>query len=145
VTQPILTREFYHDGRGPELLCLHWRGAGAVLAAADYYNPDAPHTPAGVRHLRFVRPQVVQITPEEVIDYGRLGLGDALARLRPAAVFDLGRSAWLAAFSLAHIARCHHYQVMFYDELLDVICEGVESYAAAYVPERAGANPAAAG
>ncbi len=145
MTQPILIREFYHDGRGPELLRLHWRGAGAVLAAADYYNPDAPHTQAGVRHLRFVRPQAVQITPEEVVDYGRLGLGDALARLRPAAVLDMGRSAWLATFTPRHLARCRHYRVMFYDELLDVICEGIESHAGAFDLEPEGRHPTAAG
>ena len=145
MTQPILIREFYHDGRGPELLRLHWRSGGVVLAAADYYNPDAPHTPSGVRHLRFVRPQAVQITPEEVVDYRRLGLGEALERLRPAAVLDQGRSPWLATFAPRHLARCRHYQVMFYDELLDIICEGIESYAGAYVPEVAGPDLAAAG
>jgi hypothetical protein len=145
VTQTVLTREFYHDGRGPELVRLHWQGQGAVLAAADYYNPDARHTPEGLRHVRFQRPQVVQITPEEVVNYDRFGLGEALTQFRPAAALDLGRSPWVEAFEQRHLTQCRHYQLMFYDELLDIICEGVESHAGGYAPDPARTDRSATG
>src|SRR5712671_386417 len=117
---PLFPAEFYHDGRGPELLRVHWAHNGAVLAAIDYVNPDAQ---SGVRHVRFAGVQVVMVTPEEVIHYGTLG--DHLSAHRPAAMLDLGRSPWLARFSPRHLAACRHIQLLFYDELFDVICEGV--------------------
>jgi hypothetical protein len=58
-----------------------------------------------------------------VINYG--DLTDLLTRHRPAAIFDRGRSSWLQSFSPRHLERCKHFQLMFYDELLDVICEDV--------------------
>lgn len=120
---PIHADAFWHDGRGPELVRLHWDRTGRVLICADYYNPDDAHGVPSLRRLQFVRAQVVMITPEEVINY--LELGPLPATHRPAAMFDLGRSPWLESFSPRHLALCHHYRVMFYDELLDVIAEGV--------------------
>ena len=63
------------------------------------------------------------VTPEEVIGDGAVAL---LARFRPAAMFDLGRSAWLLSFAQQHLRECRHYQLLFYDDLFDVIAEGVE-------------------
>jgi len=64
------------------------------------------------------------ITPEEVIGQGTLG--DLRRRYRPAAMFDCGKSEWLRSFAQKHLERCHHYQLVFYDHLLEVIAEGVE-------------------
>lgn len=121
---PIHVEAFWHDGRGPELVKLHWDATtGTGLLAADYYNPDDAHDVPSLRRLRFVRAQVVMHTPEEVINYAVLG--PLFATQGPAAMFDLGRSPWLESFNPQHLASCHHYRLMFYDELVDVIAEGV--------------------
>jgi len=44
-----------------------------------------------------------------------------------AAVHDLGRTSWLESFKQQHLGGCSHFQVMFYDEVFDIICEGVEA------------------
>lgn len=141
---PIHADAFWHDGRGPELVRLHWDLTGRVLIGADYYNPDDPHDLPSLRRVRFVRAQVVMVTPEEVVNY--IALGPPLAAHRPAAMFDLGRSTWLESFSPRHLASCHHYRLMFYDELLDVIAEGVLLGLAESMPlARAGLHIAGAG
>jgi len=130
MVSPLFLDVFFHDGRGPELQCVHWSHQGRILSAIDYLNPDH----AGVkdlRHVRFDRVQVVMVTSEEVVDYGRQG--DHFATLRPAAMVDLGRSTWLESFSPRHLAKCRHVQLMFYDELFDVICEGVSCHAGAFI------------
>lgn len=122
---------FWHEGRGPELLRLHWDSSGTILRGADYHNPDRGST-TPVRRVRFARAQVAMITPEEVIDYATLG--PLLATHRPAAMFDLGRSPWLESFAPRHLERCHHFRLMFYDQLVDVIAEGVEAGLAESMP-----------
>lgn len=120
---PIHADSFRHDGRGPELLRLHWDASGTLPRGADYHNPDwGRTTPVG--RVRFIRAQVAMIVPEEVIDYATLG--PLLATHRPAAMFDLGRSPWLESFAPHHLGRCHHFRLVFYDQLVDVIAEGVE-------------------
>ena len=131
--RPVYPDRFYHEGRGPELRRVYWDHGGIVLRAIDYYNPDAVHDPQHLSHVRFVGPQVVMITPEEVIDYGTNGA--ALVDYRPAALFDLGRSPWLASFAQRHLAGCRHWQLYFYDQLVDVICERVECLDGAYRPD----------
>ena len=132
MTQPLYPDAFYHDGRGPTLLRLHWGADGQVLHAIDFALPDAVLGSAGVHHARFQGLQVVAITPEEVIDYARVP--HLSAGTGHAALFDLGRSAWLATFNPRHLARCRHFQLFFYDELVDVIAEGVSLYPHGYDP-----------
>ena len=112
---------FYSDGRGPELTTIRWGFSGRTLEAAEFMLPDA-ETPEDLRHVRFLRPQVVMITPEEVIDYQVMS--PYLMKHRPAAMFDLGKSDWLRSFSQRHLEKCSHFQLYFYDELIDVIAEG---------------------
>ena len=119
---PIHIESFYSDGRGPELVALRWGFSGRVLEAAEFMLPDAA-TSEDLRHVRFVRPQVVMRTPEEVIDYRRIS--PYFVKHRPAAMFDLGKSDWLRSFSQRHLEKCSHYQLYFYDELIDVVAEGV--------------------
>jgi hypothetical protein len=71
-------------------------------------------------------------TPEEVINYK--ALNPAWPTLRPAGILCLGKSAWLNSFSPQHLDDCSHYQVVFYDELLDVICENIEVRKGEYLP-----------
>ena len=109
-------KEFFHDGRGPELLKVHL--VNAHLLAVDFRNPDTDQ----VNHLRFVGAQVFMFTPDEVVayptavDWGTTGFG---------ALVSLGRSDWLETFSPLHLTDCSHIQAMFYDQLLDVICKDV--------------------
>ena len=118
---PVHIESFYSDGRGPELVALHWSLRGIVLEAAEFKLPDAESS-EDLRHVRFLRPQVVMITPDEVIDYRAPSAH--LCDHGPAAMFDLGKSEWLRSFSPEHLEKCSHLQFYFYDELIDVVAEG---------------------
>jgi hypothetical protein len=122
MVQPIHLELFYSEGRGPQLINLCWKFRGCVLEAVEFMLPGAA-SEEDLRYVRFLRPQVVMRTPEEVIDYRKL---EHFTKHRPAAMFDLGKSDWLKSFSQQHLGKCSHYQLLFYDELLDVIAEGVE-------------------
>jgi hypothetical protein len=128
---PIHASKFYHDGRGPELQRVHWAHSGSVLAAIDYLNPHASGS-QDLHHVRFSGVQVFMVTPEEVINYSVFGLGDSLIAHRPAAMFDLGQSAWLQSFAAQHLGRCRHLQLVFYDELFDVVCEDATCHAGGF-------------
>ena|ERR1051325_1789518 len=110
--------KFYSDSRGPELDRVYWSSDGRDIKAVDYRNPDD----CVLRHVKFVKAQVVMITPEEVIDASKLDP----AWEKGVGIVNLGKSAWLNSFAPAHLARCDHYQLLFYDESLDIICEGLE-------------------
>jgi hypothetical protein len=129
---PIHVDAFLHDGRGPEIQRVHWSELGSTLLAIDYYNPADPYDAAHLRHVRFLKPQVVMVTPEEVIGDG---LGDLPAQHRGAAMFDRGQSTWLRSFQQRHLGKCRHYQLLFYDELFDVIAEGIEVMPGGFVRE----------
>jgi hypothetical protein len=135
MTNAINVNDFCSDGRGPVLRRVCWGFDGTVLRAIEYLNAD-DFGDESLRHVRFAGMQVVQITPEEVIDYTELG--PRLARSRPAAMFELGRSPWLESFSQRHLSQCRHFQLMFYDELIDVICEGVTCHTGPFREEVAG-------
>ena len=120
--------EFIHDGRGPELLAVHLAPQGSRLLAIDFRNPDSTL----VQHLNFRGAQTYMFTPEEAenylrssVDWGATGGGSLVS---------LGRSDWLESFSPAHISRCSHFRVMFYDEFLDVLCESITVADGPYVP-----------
>lgn len=127
---PILRGYFYHDGRGPELQKVHYVGKGAVLKAIDYFNPDYDGTPENLKHLLFLRPQVFMFTPEEVYNFGE---GINWGEYNNAAIACLGKSKWLESFSPRYLEKCLHFQVMFYDEFLDVICEGIEAKSKGFI------------
>ena len=65
-------------------------------------------------------------TPEEVHNYVRGGVqwGPAVDQ---SAIVDLGKSEWLRSFNRLHLERCSHYRILFYDALLDVICEDISA------------------
>ena len=114
----IADDKFHFDGRGPELQRAIWDERGTTLLAIDYSDVDG-----SLRHVRFHSPQVVMFTPEEVI--GLPGDGGAT---------DLGRSEWLQSFSPQHLTSCRHFRLLFYDELLDIICESLEFADGAFTP-----------
>ena len=108
---------FPFDGRGPELRRAVWDSDGTTLLAIDYTEYTEPR--GRLRHVRFSRPQVVMFTPEEVI-------GEIPSLAGGVAALDLGRSEWFRTFNPQHLDRCSHFQLLFYDELLDIICESLE-------------------
>jgi len=121
---------FYHDGRGPALVRVHYDTiTGSGIVAADFLNPD--DTRDRLKHLLFVRAQAFQFTPEEEytnewVDWARTG---------NAAIIDLGRSAWYRSFTNRHSSDCRHFHIMFYDEVLDIICHAVELKAGGYLQD----------
>ena len=115
---PILEDVCYREGRGPELHSLLYANNGKSLVGAEYFNPDDAHDPANVKRLQFIKRQVFMLTPEEVCNA-------FITYPTQAAVMCLGRSAWLQSFAPQHLAACQHFQIMFYDQYLDVICEDV--------------------
>lgn len=120
--EPIHDEEFWREGRGPELRRVLWNASGTSVRAIEYFNPDWSDADSDLRHVRFVAPQVVQITPEEII--GPAQTGTRYLDHRRAAMFDLGRSGWLESFAQTHLENCRHLQMLFNDELIDIICEG---------------------
>ncbi len=130
--KPVLRDWIWADGRGPELRRAHFFGRGLNLIALDYLNPDWV-SEDDMRHL--VLHKTHQVTPEEVYDYSRetVGWGPSINQ---AAVVDLGRSAWLLSFSQQHLASCRHYRIMFYDEYLELICEGISAAHGPYCPRQ---------
>jgi hypothetical protein len=115
VMKPVRRDEFRGDGRGPELDRFVWSADGRTLLGAEYRNADSP----ALRHVRFGGTQVVMVTPEEVI-------GDPCVPVGSSYAADLGRSSWLQSFAPQHLAKCSHYRLLFYDELIDVVCETIE-------------------
>jgi hypothetical protein len=138
---PLFSDRFSFDGRGPELARVHWEFAGRSLKAIDYTNyafdgegriteRDSRGRVAGRFHVTFTGLQVVMITPEEVI--GEQHLPTNFSALVPAAIFDMGRTPWLESFDQQHLSKCKHYKLLFYDELFDMICKGVEIHPGSY-------------
>lgn len=121
MAKPLHQDLFQHDGRGPELVRVYWARRGTLIEAIDYYNHADNYTQENLKHVRFIGPHVVMITPEEVI--GTEQLTDIITTSRPAAMFDLGPTEWLRSFGQSHLTQCSHFQLLFYDELFDVICE----------------------
>jgi hypothetical protein len=119
--EPVHANHFYANGRGPELQRVHWADRGLTLVGIDYLNPDE----GSIKHVRFHGLQVFMVTPEEVIGVDQFD-SDAFLRFPRAAMFNHGRSEWLRSFSRDHLDACSHFQLLFYDELFDIICEAVE-------------------
>jgi hypothetical protein len=126
---------FYHDGRGPTLVCVHLDRGSACLRAIDYELPDSDGSPPWKRHLLFHRAQVFMFTPEEVenyltsvVDWSATDYG---------AMVTLGKSTWLSSFNQQHLERSEHYRAMFYDVLLDVVCERVTTEPGYFVADKA--------
>jgi hypothetical protein len=124
---PILEAECHGAGRGPELQRVVWRGA--VPVAFEYFNPDDEYVPANLRHLRLVGVQAFAYAIEEV--HGRTKwVPDSHA-----AVLNLGISSWFASLNPRHLAGCSHYQVVFYDDVFDLICREITAGLGAFADD----------
>jgi len=116
---PILESHFYHDGRGPELQKVKWKSNGVVLAGFEYFNPDDEYSPQNLRHLTLEGVEAFSMSSEEV--HGNIhASGDSNS-----AIFEVNDSKWFASFNQRHLEGCKHYQIMFYDEIYDVICRAI--------------------
>lgn len=119
--QPILENVFYHDGRGPELQKVIWKQNGVILAGFEYYNPDNKYDSINLKYLKLENVQVFSMASEEV-HASILASGDTNA-----AIFKVLNSTWKKEYHPTHLKKCSHYQIMFYDEIYDVICEAISS------------------
>ena len=117
---PILENDFYHDGRGPELQTVRWKSNGVVLVGFEYFNPDDEYTPENLKHLTLDGVEAYSMSSDEV--HGNiLATGDSKA-----AIFEVHNSNWLSSLNQSHLSDCKHYQIMFYDEIYDVICKQIK-------------------
>jgi len=119
--EPILDDEFYHDGRGPELQRVVWKFRGQIMAGFEYFNPDDVYDDDHLRHLILEKVEAYSMASEEV---HRHICASGKSR---AARFRVPESSWKATFQQRHLGDCEHYQIMFYDEIFDVICRSVSA------------------
>lgn len=120
----ILIEKFYHDGRGPELQKAYYNDSGTKLIAIDFFNPDDEYFEENLKHVLFINPQAFMITPEE--EHGYTTSSCDYSQTNKGAIINLEKSSWYKNFSNIHSVQCNHYQLMFYDEYVDIICEGIE-------------------
>jgi len=116
---PVHDESFYHDGRGPELQRVVWSHKGAILSGFEYFNPDDAYTPENLKHLKLEYVEAYTMAGEEV--HGRIF---ANGKTR-ASIFRVDKSDWKDTFKQRHLTECHHFQIMFYDEIFDIICRNI--------------------
>ena len=120
-TATLLENEFHHDGRGPELQRVVWAYEGKLLRGFEYYNPEDIYKGKNIKHLELIGVEAYSMAGEEV--HGDiLATGDSKA-----SIFRIENSSWLKQFNPAHLEECSHYQIMFYDEIYDVICKEIKA------------------
>jgi hypothetical protein len=117
--KPILELEFHHDGRGPELKRVIW--SSSVPRGFEYFNPTDSYVAENLKHLRLVKVEAFAFAGEEV--HGNI----VTTAGTNAAIHNLGRTPWLQTFNPRHLDDCSHYQIMFYDEIFDVICQDIHA------------------
>lgn len=112
---PVYERDFYHDGRGPTLEKVIWEHNGIILKGFQFRNPDNDI----LKHLLIEKIEAFSFAGEEVH-------GNILANIHSkAAIFKIENSNWMKNFNQRHISDCDHFQIMFYDEIYDVICQNI--------------------
>jgi hypothetical protein len=63
------------------------------------------------------------ITPDEVVGTTS---GDVASPTPNVYAVNLGSTSWSSSFNPTHLKQCSHYRLRFYDETIDLICEGVD-------------------
>ncbi len=117
--EPILENEFHHDGRGPELQKVIWARNGVVLRGFEYYNPKDTYDEEHIKNISLEKVEVFSMASDEVH-------GNIVANGKTqAAIHKIVNSEWKNLFSPNHIEDCEHFQIMFYDEIYDVLCKAV--------------------
>ncbi len=119
--KPTLETIFYRDGRGPELQKVVWADSGVTLVGFEYYNPDDIYEKENIKHIRLIGVEAFSFAGEEVHpDIYFIQNSDA-------AIFEVIDSDYKKSLSPRHLANCKHYQLIFYDEIFDIICSSVVS------------------
>ena len=118
---PILEDHFYHDGRGPELHRAVWVLRGTNLVGFEYFNPDDAYEENNLKHLRLEKVEAFAMAGEEV--HGNIIFTPG----SKAAIHCIEESRWLQTFQQNHLADCMHYQVVFYDEVFDIVCKAIHA------------------
>lgn len=117
--RPILEKNFYHDGRGPALQRVVFSDDGRTLVGFEYFNPDDTYEAEYLKHLRLIDVEAYSMAGEEVH-------GDIIASSEnKAAIWMIEDSTWLPLLQKRYLAGCSHYQIMFYDEIFDVVCKEI--------------------
>jgi hypothetical protein len=120
-TTTLLESEFHHDGRGPELQRVVWAFDGKILQGFEYYNPEDTYEEESIKHLELVGVEAYSMAVEEV--HGNiLDAGDSKA-----SIFRMDDSPWLKQYNPAHLEECSHFQIIFCDEIYDVICREIKA------------------
>lgn len=117
--EPILEKEFHHDGRGPELQKVIWGRNGVVLKGFEYYNPEDTYDEEHIKNISLEKVEAYSMTSDEV--HGSIVANGETQ----AAIHKIVNSGWKKLFSPIIIEDCEHYQIMFYDEIYDVLCRAV--------------------
>ena len=119
----LLESEFHHGdgGRGPELQRVVWAYEGKILQGFEYYNHEDTYKEEYVKHLDLVGVEAYSMAIEEV--HGNI-LGTEKSK---ASIFRIESSPWLKQHNPDHLDGCSHYQIIFYDEIYDVICKEIKA------------------
>jgi hypothetical protein len=118
---PVLEAEFHHDSRGPELQKVVWDHRGQILRGFEYFNPEDEYSEENLRYLALDKVEAYSMASEEVHKHIAAN-GESKA-----AIFRIVDSPWKASFQPRHLQDCEHFQIMFYDEIFDVICRDITS------------------
>lgn len=118
--EAVLEADFYHDGRGPELQNVVWGLKGSSLLGFEYFNPDDEYTKINLKHLSLAGVEAYSMSSEEL--HGDI---KAISGSK-AAIFEVKNSSWVASLNQTHVSGCKHFQIMFYDEIFDVICTEIK-------------------
>ncbi len=117
--KPILEEHFYYDGRGPELQVVVWGRSGIVLAGFEYFNPHDTYVESNIKNIRLIDVEALAVSSDEVH-------GSIVANAESsAAIHEIEESEWKMTFQQNHLTECKHFQIMFYDEIYDVICKAI--------------------
>lgn len=120
ILSPLESR-FHNNGHGPELQRAVWAYDGKILQGFEYYNPEDPYTEESIKHLELIGVEAYSMAVEEV--HGNIQVnGESRA-----SIVKIENSSWLKQYNPACIDGCCHYQIIFYDEVYDVICREIKA------------------
>lgn len=120
MTVEQLVSEFYSDGRGPELQQVVWTVNGSNLVGFEYFNPDVEYKPENLMHLILQDVRAYQMSLEEIHSNIQASTNSK------AAIFEIIDSSWLKTFKQDLVKEYKHFQIIFYDEIFDVVCKHIK-------------------
>jgi hypothetical protein len=120
-TTTLLEKEFQYDGKGPELDRVIRSHGGVILKGFEYYNPGKASKEDNIKHLKLIGVEAFSMAIEDV--HGNILANES----SPAAIFKVEDSAWAQQFDFTNLDNCNHYQIVFYNEIYDVLCTEIKS------------------